>query len=123
MSSQQSAVAIPDSNTEESLEAQRQTSTEGRRKKQPRYKVILWDDPDHSFEYVIRMMKELFHHPIEKGFQIAKRVDSSGQAICMVTTMELAELKRDQVRAYGKDELVARCSGSMRCTIEPVTQE
>ena len=50
-------------------------------KKQPRYNVILWDDSDHSYEYVVLMMKQIFRHPIETGFQIAKEVDTSGRAI------------------------------------------
>lgn len=88
-------------------------------KKQPPYHVILWDDTDHSYEYVVMMMKRLFRMPIEKGFQVAKEVDKSGRAICMTTTMELAELKRDQIHAFGKDELLPRCKGSMSATIEP----
>ncbi len=88
-------------------------------KRQPPYHVILWDDTDHSFDYVIMMMKRLFRMPIEKGFQVAKEVDSSGRAICMTTTLELAELKRDQIHAFGKDELLPRCKGSMSATIEP----
>ena len=91
-------------------------------KKQPRYNVILWDDKDHSYDYVVLMMKQLFHHPIETGFQIAKEVDTSGRAICMTTTMEHAELKRDQIHAFGKDELIARCKGSMSASIEPVSE-
>lgn len=91
-------------------------------KKQPRYNVILWDDPDHSYEYVVLMMKQVFRRPIEAGFQIAKEVDTSGRAICLTTTLEHAELKRDQIHAFGKDELIARCKGSMSATIEPVTE-
>ena len=91
-------------------------------KKQPRYHVILWDDTDHSYDYVVLMMKQLFRHPIETGFQIAKEVDNSGRAICMTTTMEHAELKRDQIHAFGKDELIARCKGSMSASIEPVSE-
>ena len=91
-------------------------------KKQPRYHVILWDDSDHSYDYVVLMMKIVFRHPIETGFQIAKEVDSSGRAICLTTTMEHAELKRDQIHAFGKDELIARCKGSMSATIEPVSE-
>ena len=91
-------------------------------KKQPRYHVILWDDSDHSYDYVVLMMKQLFRHPIETGFQIAKEVDSAGRAICLTTTMEHAELKRDQIHAFGKDELIARCKGSMSATIEPVNE-
>lgn len=89
-------------------------------KKQPRFNVILWDDADHSYDYVVLMMKRLFRHPIETGFQIAKEVDNSGRAICLTTTMEHAELKRDQIHAFGKDELIARCKGSMSASIEPV---
>lgn len=91
-------------------------------KRQPRYNVILWDDSDHSYQYVVIMMQKLFHHPIEKGFEIAKEVDNSGKAICMTTTMEHAELKRDQIHSFGKDELIARCKGSMSATIEPVVE-
>ena len=89
-------------------------------KRQPKYNVILWDDDDHSYEYVILMMHELFGHEIEKGYEIAKEVDASGRAICLTTTMEHAELKRDQIHAYGEDVLIARCEGSMSASIEPV---
>ncbi|MFO0454709.1 MAG: ATP-dependent Clp protease adaptor ClpS [Planctomycetota bacterium] len=100
-----------------------QTKTRTRRKRkpkrQPRYHVILWDDNDHSYEYVILMMQRLFGHPLEKGFQIAKEVDSSGKAICLTTTKEHAELKREQIHAFGRDNLIARCKGSMSASIEP----
>lgn len=89
-------------------------------KKQPRYNVILWDDTDHTYEYVQMMMRELFRMPLEQGFQVAKEVDSSGRAICMTTTLELAELKRDQIHAYGADSRIPRCKGSMSATIEPI---
>ncbi len=96
--------------------------TKRKPKKQPRYHVILWDDSDHSYDYVVLMMKQVFRHPIETGFQIAKEVDSSGRAICLTTTLEHAELKRDQIHSFGKDELIARCKGSMSATIEPVVE-
>ena len=89
-------------------------------KRQPRYHVILWNDDDHTYEYVMMMMKELFRLPIEEGFQVAKEVDQSGRAICLTTTREHAELKRDQIHAYGKDNMIARCKGSMSSTIEPM---
>ena len=92
-------------------------------KKQPRYHVILWDDSDHSYDYVIAMMKQLFHHPIERGYQIAKEVDTRGRAICLTTTLEHAELKREQIHSFGRDEMITRCKGSMSATIEPVPGE
>jgi len=91
-------------------------------KKQPRYNVVLWDDDDHSYQYVVSMMKLLFAHGLEKGFEIAKTVDAAGKAICLTTTREHAELKRDQIHAFGKDDLIARCKGSMSASIEPVPE-
>lgn len=87
---------------------------------QPKWwNVVLLDDDEHSYDYVIRMMQELFAHPIEKGFKIAKHVDKDGRAICLTTHKEHAELKRDQILAYGKDPLMSSSKGSMTSIIEP----
>ena len=88
-------------------------------KRQPRFHVILWDDDDHSYEYVIRMMQNLFGHQLEMGYKLAKEVDSSGRVICLTTTKEHAELKMEQIHAFGKDNLIPRCAGSMSSSIEP----
>jgi ATP-dependent Clp protease adaptor protein ClpS len=90
-----------------------------RTKQQPRYHVILWNDDDHSYEYVIKMLKSLFRHPVERGYELASRVDQDGRAVCLTTTMEHAELKRDQIHAFGGDKLIQQCKGSMSASIEP----
>jgi ATP-dependent Clp protease adaptor protein ClpS len=92
---------------------------EEKTKRQPPYNVILLNDDDHSYQYVIEMLRKLFGHPPEKGYQMAVEVDTTGRVIVMTTTMELAELKRDQIHAYGPDPLIPRCAGSMSATIEP----
>jgi ATP-dependent Clp protease adaptor protein ClpS len=88
-------------------------------KRQPPYHVVLWNDDDHTYEYVILMLLTLFGYPPEKGFGIAKEVDTRGRVIVLTTTLEHAELKRDQIHAFGKDALIAKCKGSMKATIEP----
>lgn len=98
------------------------TKNTKRPKRQPRYNVILWDDQDHTPEYVIAMAQQLFGHPAEKGFQIAEEVHHRGRAILLTTTREHAELKRDQIHAFGKDRLNPECKGSMSSSIEPVPQ-
>ena len=111
-----SATAEPEIGTEKEQQVERRNKP----KRQPRYNVVLWDDDDHSYEYVIRMLKELFGFPVEKGYQLARNVDSYGKVTCLTTTLEHAELKRDQIHAYGKDQLIAKCQGSMSSTIQPV---
>lgn len=88
-------------------------------RRQPPYHVILLNDDDHTYEYVIEMLKELFGYPVEKGFQIARTVDTEGRAIVCTTSLERAELKRDQIHAYGPDPRIPRCKGSMTAIIEP----
>lgn len=88
-------------------------------KKQPRYHVILWDDSEHTFEYVIEMMQQLFHKSQIEGKKIAEEVDSTGRAICLTTTREHAELKCDQIKAFGRDPYSMKSTGSMVASIEP----
>ncbi|MGH7144908.1 MAG: ATP-dependent Clp protease adaptor ClpS [Planctomycetota bacterium] len=80
--------------------------------------VILHNDNDHSYQYVIEMLGRLFGHSAEKAFRMAKEVDSTGRAIVDTTSKERAELKRDQIHAFGKDPLIERCAGSMSSSIE-----
>ena len=95
------------------------TDTESTTKRQPPYHVILLNDDDHTYQYVIVMLKELFGHPVERGFQLAKEVDTKGRAIVLTTSREHAELKQDQIHAYGADPLSAKSKGSMTAIIEP----
>jgi ATP-dependent Clp protease adaptor protein ClpS len=85
----------------------------------PPFNVVLLDDDDHSYQYVIEMLGELFAHPPERAFKMAEEVDSTGRVIVLSTHKEKAELKRDQILAYGKDPIMAVCKGSMSAIIEP----
>lgn len=91
-------------------------------RRQPSYQVVLWNDDDHSYEYVMEMLLAIFGFPFHKGYQLAREVDQTGRVICTVTTREHAELKQEQIHAYGKDVRVQLCAGSMSATIEPVPE-
>jgi ATP-dependent Clp protease adaptor protein ClpS len=118
MVTEQSAAAVAEAPAVETV-PQKSAEKKKKTKRQPPYNVVLWNDDDHTYTYVINMMQKLFGHPIEKGTLIAKEVDTQGRVIVLTTTREHAELKRDQIHAYGKDDLIASCKGSMSSTIEP----
>jgi ATP-dependent Clp protease adaptor protein ClpS len=101
---------LPDTDTD--------TNEEQKTRRQPPYNVVLLNDDDHTFEYVIEMLKALFGHPVETGYQLAKMVDTKGRAIVCTTSLERAELKRDQIHAYGPDPRIPRCKGSMSAELE-----
>lgn len=97
---------------------QKQTTRSRQGRRQPRYNVLLWDSDGHTFDYVEKMLRELFGHDKQECEKIAKSVDADGKAVVLTTTMEHAELKRDQIHAFGKDNLEGS-KGSMWSTIEP----
>jgi len=86
---------------------------------QPRYHVVLLDDDDHTYAYVIEMLGRLFGYATERAYQLAVEVDVTGRVIVETTTLERAEFKRDQIRAYGADPRLERSNCSMAAIVEP----
>jgi len=93
-------------------------STSKTTKLAPRHNVILLDDDEHSYEYVIEMLGSIFGFSGEKSYLLAKEVDASGRVIVYSGHLEVAELKRDQIHSYGADWRIPTCVGSMSAVIE-----
>jgi ATP-dependent Clp protease adaptor protein ClpS len=85
----------------------------------PPYHVVLLNDDDHTYQYVVEMLARIFGYSVEKGFLLAREVDTAGRAVVWTGPLEQAEFKRDQIHAYGKDWRIARCAGSMSAIVEP----
>ncbi len=98
---------------------QRETKEVCRPKRQPFYNVVLLDDDDHTYDYLIDMLRKLFGYTTEHAYKLACELDSKGRVIIDTTTKERAEFKRDQVHAFGRDWRITRCQGSMQSVIEP----
>ena len=104
---------VPDVRPDPSLRKKRAN------KRQPRYHVVLWNDNDHTYQYVVSMLQKLFGHPSPTGIKMATEVDQKGKVVVLTTTREHAELKRDQIHAFGADKLIRRSKGAMSASIEP----
>ena len=86
----------------------------------PRWHVVLLDDDQHTYEYVEEMLMKLFQHPQMTARRMAVEVDSTGRSIVETTSLERAELKRDQIHAFGPDpRLKEKSTLSMRARLEP----
>jgi len=83
------------------------------------WNVVLLDSEHHSYEYVMELSMRLFGHPLDRAFQVAQKVDTQGRAVLLTTHKELAELKIEQIRTFGRDPRVAECAGAMSAMIEP----
>jgi ATP-dependent Clp protease adaptor protein ClpS len=83
------------------------------------YHVILLNDEDHTYDYVIEMLMEIFDFSEDKAYHHTKEVDTKGHSRLVTLPLAEAEKKRDQVHAYGADWRLPRSAGGMAALIEP----
>jgi ATP-dependent Clp protease adaptor protein ClpS len=84
------------------------------------YHVILLNDEDHTYEYVVVMLGTLFFMPPAVAFDHAVEVDTTGRTIVITCEREHSEFARDQIHAYGADPRMERSKGPMSAIIEQV---
>lgn len=85
------------------------------------WNVVLHDSDIHTFEYVIELATTVCSKSAKDALRLAKAVDTEGRAVVMQAHKELAELKLEQIKAFGADPRVAECSTAMRAHIEPAS--
>jgi ATP-dependent Clp protease adaptor protein ClpS len=69
----------------------------------PRYAVVVLNDEDHTFEYVIMAFQKVFGYRVEKAHLLAKEIHEKGRAIVWTGAKEVAELKKEQIEGMGPD--------------------
>jgi ATP-dependent Clp protease adaptor protein ClpS len=54
------------------------------------------------------------------AYMMARAVDTEGRVVVFTTDRDTACLKRDQIRSFGPDPLLAHSNGSMHAVVEPL---
>src|ERR1044071_8580078 len=85
----------------------------------PLYRVVLLDDNDHTYDYVIEMLQKIFIFTLEQAYRHAEEVDHCGRTVLITCELAHAEFARDQIHGYGPDWRLPRSRGSMSAVIEP----
>src|SRR3954447_24078985 len=83
------------------------------------YHVVLLDDDEHTYDYVIEMLQKLFVLSKEAAFRHAIEVDTAGRTIVITCERPQAEFARDQIHAYGADPRMPKSKGSMSAVLLP----
>jgi len=96
-----------------------QRETAGQGETVPLYRVVLLDDDDHTYEYVIEMLQKIFIFTLEQAYRHAEEVDRCGRTVLITCELREAEFARDQIHAYGPDWRLERSRGSMSAIVEP----
>jgi ATP-dependent Clp protease adaptor protein ClpS len=85
-----------------------------------RYRLILLNDDEHSYQYVIEMLGEVLGLPERDGFRLAERIDRHGGATVLVGTLDEVAAAGRAILEYGPDPVIRHGPGSMRVKGEPV---
>jgi ATP-dependent Clp protease adaptor protein ClpS len=85
------------------------------------WNVVLLNDDDHTYDYVIEMLMRLFLKTADEAYRNAVEVDTLGRTIVMTCEREAAEFARDQIHGFGADWRLPRSKGSMSAVVEPAT--
>jgi ATP-dependent Clp protease adaptor protein ClpS len=72
-------------------------------KTQPPYAVIVENDDLHTFAYVIEVLQKVLGLSLQDAHLLTATVHLTGEAVVWSGALEVAELKRDQIRGFGPD--------------------
>lgn len=90
-------------------------------KRQPPYAVILHNDHINGFKYVVGVLRKVFNYGRLKSFWLTFAAHVGGQSTIWSGSLEVAELKADQVHSCGPDPAKLK-SGALplRVNVEPL---
>ena len=98
------AVAIPKT----------KTRTAKKVAKPPLYKVLLHNDDYTTMEFVVEVLRTVFHHDMERATRIMLHVHQRGAGVAGTYSMEVAETKAEKVMSMAR-----AAEFPLLCTVEP----
>jgi ATP-dependent Clp protease adaptor protein ClpS len=85
---------------------------------EPPYHLVLLDDDDHTYHYVIEMLGTILGYETEKAYTLACIVDAEGRVTVETGSHDQVTRHQRQIHGYGPDPRIARCKGSMSAIVE-----
>jgi ATP-dependent Clp protease adaptor protein ClpS len=92
-----------------------------RTRRQPPYAVVLHNDDVNGFDYVVGVLRKVFNYGRLKAFWLTLKAHVSGRSVVWTGSLEVAELKADQLRSCGPDpNMKHRGATPLGVTVEPL---
>ena len=85
----------------------------------PPYHVILENDDDHSFEFVVEALRKALCYTEQRAIQLTTEAHTKGRAVVWTGSKEVAELKAEQIQSFHEFRRDGRKLGPLGVTIEP----
>lgn len=85
---------------------------------EPLWHLVLLDDDEHTYDYVIEMLGAIFGYGREKAFALARMVDGHGRVTVETASKEQVTRHQGQIHSFGRDHRIPACKGSMSAIVE-----
>jgi ATP-dependent Clp protease adaptor protein ClpS len=94
-------------------ESEGETGTETLAKPALNWKVVLFNDEEHTYDYVVEMLTSACKLSRENAFRCAVEVDMTGKTIVYYGTRPDCEAVCSKILAYGPDHRLPQSMASM----------
>ncbi len=81
-------------------------------------KVVLFDDEDHSYDYVVEMLTHCCEMSKDAAFYCALEVDMTGRTIVYYGDFDACKTVCDKILTYGPDHRMPRSMSSMNAEVQ-----
>ena len=93
-------------------------------KRQPPYAVVLHNDDINGMEFVVGVLRKVFNYRLIKAVGIMLKVHVTGRGVVWTGSLEVAELKADQIKSCGPDPNKRhRGAPPLGVSVEPLPSE
>lgn len=93
------------------------TDTESETALSPLFKVVLLDDDEHTYDYVVEMLCATCDLSRESAFRCAVEVDLMGRTTVFYGNLEKCRHRAALILGYGADPRLPRSRGSMKAEV------
>jgi ATP-dependent Clp protease adaptor protein ClpS len=107
-------MAEPPRNPGDTAVAIPKTRTAKKVAKPPLFKVLLHNDDYTTMEFVVEVLRKVFHHDVERATRIMLAIHHRGVGVAGTYPMEVAETKAEKAMSLARE-----AEFPLLCTVEP----
>ncbi len=93
-------------------------ATASETKTQRSWKVVLYNDEDHTYDYVVQMLTHVCRMAKAQAFRCAVEVDLEGRTIVYYGSQSECAKISGQITSYGPDHRLMRSRSGMNSSVE-----
>jgi ATP-dependent Clp protease adaptor protein ClpS len=110
---------MSDTNEKEGLgEGEGQASTDTLSQTESSYKIVLFNDEEHTYDYVVELLTQVCKLSRQNAFRCAVEVDMTGRTIVYYGSHADCEKVCTQILKYGPDHRLPHSMSSMNAEVQ-----